>query len=168
MPGKGSAAADLDVVRMGPDRQYPLLLALPVHAHRFCQQQDLLDEFLGRERPEQNSVDPALHDLPHELRRLEVGDDQGGDPAVLFLDLLEEGEAARKLARIDDHQVEVLCLDEGRGGFGCRCGLEVRDRLALEDMPRLLEGSLVAVDQQDAQRLLGHRPDDAQAGFAVL
>ena len=57
--GQRAAAADLDVVGMGTDRQHALLLATAARTCLLRQQQRLLDEFGGRRRPEQQAVDPA-------------------------------------------------------------------------------------------------------------
>ena len=164
MPGERSAAADLDVVWMGPDRQHALLLAQAARVHGPGQQQDLLDEFLRGHRPEQQPVDAALDGLPHEGRALIGGCNQGRDPAVLVLDFLQQVEAARH-HRIDDHQIEVLRRDQLGGGRGVGGKFQARDRQVLENVPGLLEGGFVAVDKQDAQPLLGHPLDDAQSGM---
>jgi hypothetical protein len=149
---------------VGADRQHALLLALATDTHRLRQQQDLLHEFLGRERPEQDPVDPAFDDMPHERRSLVVTHDQSGDPAVLVLDLLQKGEAPRH-HRIDDHQVEMLDCHQGGGGLGCGGSFQVCDRQVLEDMPSLPERGFVTVDEQDAQRLIGRALDDAEPGL---
>ena len=44
--GQRAAAADLDVVGMGADRQHALLLATAARVHGLGQQQRLLDEFV--------------------------------------------------------------------------------------------------------------------------
>ena len=156
--GQRAAAADLDVVGMGADRQHALLLATPARVHGLGQQQGLLDELGGRRRPEQQAVDTALDRLAQELRVLVVGGQQRGGPAVVVLDVLEQREAAGRDRRIDRHEVVGL----GRQHADCSLGVW-RDfqRDGADGVERALQhgcDDVVGVDNQDAQRLLEGLP----------
>ena len=113
MLGQRAATSDLDIVRMGADRQHALLLPFALRADGLGEQKGLLHELGRRLGLEQQGIDAALDRLAHEMRALVGGDHHRGEPAMVFLDLLKQREAAGQ-HRIDGDEIVELARHHPR------------------------------------------------------
>ena len=116
--GQRAAAADLDVVGMGADRQHALLLATAARAASLASSRACSMNSADARRPEQQAVDTAADRLAQELRLLIVGGDQRCGPAVVVLDIFEQREAAGRDRRI--HRDEIVGLGRQQAHRGLR------------------------------------------------
>ena len=148
-----AAAADLDVIGMGADRQHALLLAKSALVRGGGEQPDLFDELGGRIRPpEHQAVDAAFDRLAQELRVLVVGGDQRGGPAVTVLDVLEERKTTGSDRRIERQEVEATGRQHAGCGFGVRRDLQRDGAVRVERLPQRASDGFLGGDNQYAQR----------------
>jgi hypothetical protein len=160
--GERAAAADLDVVGMGADRQHALLLATAADIHGLGQQQDLIDEFRRCHRPEEQAVDSALDRVAQELRVPGVGGEQRGGPAEVVLDVLQQGEAAGGDRRIHSHEIAGCRRQAAHGGLGVRHDFQGDGGDGVECALQRAGDGLIDIDNQYAQPLSGGMLHDGQ------
>ena len=161
MLDQGAATSDFYIVRMGADCQDAPLLPLAVGVDALREHQGLLHKLGRRFGLEQQGIDAAFHSLAHEMRALVGGHHHRGEPAMVVLQMFQQGEATGEHG-IDGYKIVDPALYHMCCGLGVSGIVQLGRPAGVELSPQRERVGVVAVHQQDVQRFAGLLLHDVQ------
>ncbi len=138
--------SDFDIVRMGADCQDAPLLPFAVGVDALCEHKGLLHKLGRRFGLEQQGIDAALHSLAHEMRALVGGHHHRGEPAMVILQMFQQGEATGQ-HRIDGYKIVDLRFHHPRSGLGVSGIVQLGRPAGIKLAPQRDRVGIVAIHQ---------------------